>query len=56
VAVWAVVTGLPPGSFFVDVDGERGVVMIHILDASDPEAFRRQQEEFYRRYQRAVFP
>jgi multicomponent Na+:H+ antiporter subunit E len=56
VAVWAVVTGLPPGSFFVDVDGDRGVVLIHILDASDPGAFRRQQEEFYRRYQRAVFP
>jgi multisubunit Na+/H+ antiporter MnhE subunit len=56
VAVWAVVTGLPPGSFFVDVDGERGVVLIHILDASDPEAFRRQQEDFYRRFQRGVFP
>ena len=56
VAVWAVVTGLPPGSFFVDVDGERGVALIHILDASDPEAFRRQQEDFYRRYQRGVFP
>ena len=56
VAVWAVVTGLPPGAFFVDVDGERGVVLIHILDASDPEAFRRQQEDFYRRFQRGVFP
>ena len=56
VAVWAVVTGLPPGSFFVDVDGGRGVVLIHILDASDPEAFRRQQEDFYRRFQRGVFP
>jgi multisubunit Na+/H+ antiporter MnhE subunit len=56
VAVWALVTGLPPGSVFVDVDGERGVVLIHLLDASDPEAFRRQQEDFYRRYQRGVFP
>ena len=56
VAVWAVVTGLPPGSFFVDVDRERGVVLIHILDASDPEAFRRRQEDFYRRFQRGVFP
>ena len=56
VAVWAVVTGLPPGSFFVDVDRERGVVLIHIIDASDPDGFRRQQEEFYRRYQRRVFP
>ena len=48
--------GCRPGSFFVDVDGERGVVLIHLLDASDPEAFRRQQEDFYRRYQREVFP
>jgi multicomponent Na+:H+ antiporter subunit E len=56
VAVWALVTGLPPGSVFVDVDGDRGVALIHILDASDPEAFRRQQEDFYRRYQRGVFP
>lgn len=56
VAVWAVVAGLPPGSFFVDIDRERGVVLIHVMDAGDPEAFRRQQEEFYRRYQSKVFP
>jgi multicomponent Na+:H+ antiporter subunit E len=56
VAVWAVVTGLPPGSFFVDVDRERGVVLIHVLDARDPEAYREQQEYFYRQYQSKVFP
>jgi multicomponent Na+:H+ antiporter subunit E len=56
VAVWAVITGLPPGSFFVDVDREREVVLIHVLDARDPEAYRRQQEDFYRRYQSKVFP
>ena len=56
VAAWAVVAGLPPGSFFVDVDRERGIVLIHVIDASDPDAFRRQQEDFYRRYQRKVFP
>ncbi len=56
VAVWAVVTGLPPGSIFVDVDRERGVVLIHVLDARDPEAYREQQEDFYRRYQSKVFP
>ncbi len=56
VAVWAVVTGLPPGSFFADVDRERGVVLIHVLDARDPEAYREQQEDFYRRYQSKVFP
>ncbi len=56
VAVWAVVTGLPPGSFFADVDRERGVVLIHVLDARDPEAYREEQEDFYRRYQSKVFP
>ncbi len=56
VAVWAVVTGLPPGSFFVDVDRERGVALIHILDGRNPEAFREEQEDFYRRYQSKVFP
>jgi multicomponent Na+:H+ antiporter subunit E len=56
VAVWAVVTGLPPGSFFADVDRERGVVLIHVLDARDPEAYREQQEDFYGRYQSKVFP
>lgn len=56
VAVWAVVTGLPPGSFFVDIDRERGVALIHVLDSRDPDAFREEQEEFYRRYQSKVFP
>jgi multicomponent Na+:H+ antiporter subunit E len=55
-AAWAVVTGLPPGSFFVDVDEERRVVLIHTIDASDPEAFRRRQEELYERYQSKVIP
>ncbi len=56
VAVWALVTGLPPGSFFVDVDRGRGVALIHVIDARDPEAIREQHQDFYRRYQRKVFP
>ncbi len=56
IAVWAVITGLQPGTFFVDVDRERGVALIHVLDARDPDAFREQQAEFYRRYQSKVFP
>lgn len=56
VAIWTLATGLPPGSYFVDVDPERRVALIHVLDASDPEAFREQQEVFYRRYQSKVFP
>lgn len=55
-AVWAVVVGLAPGTFFVDVDRERGVALIHTIDASDPEAFRRGEEDFYRRRQSKVFP
>jgi multisubunit Na+/H+ antiporter MnhE subunit len=47
---------LSPGTFFVDVDRKRGVVLIHVIDASDPEAFRRHQESVYRRYQSKVFP
>ena len=56
VAVWAMVTGLPPGSFFVDVDRERGVALIHVLDARNPDAVREQHRDFYRRYQGKVFP
>ena len=56
VAVWALVTGLPPGSFFVDVDRGRGVALIHVIDARDPEDIREQHQDFYRRYQRKVFP
>jgi multicomponent Na+:H+ antiporter subunit E len=56
VVAWAVVTGLAPGSFFVDIDREQGVALIHLLDASDPDAFRQEQEDFYRRYQSKVFP
>ena len=39
--------------------GERsplGVALVHLLDARDPEAFRRRQADFYRRYQSRVFP
>lgn len=56
IAAWAIVTGLPPGSFFVDLDRERGVALIHLLDARDPEGFCRRQADFYRRYQSRVFP
>ena len=56
VAVSALAMTLSPGTFLVDVDWERGVFLIHIIDASDPEAVRRHQEDFYQRYQRNVFP
>lgn len=37
---------LSPGSFMVDVDWEERVMLIHVLDASDPEAIRRDAERY----------
>ncbi len=56
VAVSALVATLSPGEVLVDVDRVRGVMLIHVVDAADPEEVRRRHEDFYRRYQRKVFP
>ncbi len=56
VAVSALVATLSPGEVLVDVDRGRGVMLIHVIDAADPEEIRRRHEDFYRRYQRKVFP
>ncbi|WP_119068689.1 Na+/H+ antiporter subunit E [Rubrobacter indicoceani] len=55
-AVSAIQTTLSPGTYLVEVDYGRGVWLIHALDASDPDAVRRDRERFYQRYQRKVFP
>ncbi|CAA9389944.1 MAG: hypothetical protein AVDCRST_MAG03-526 [uncultured Rubrobacteraceae bacterium] len=55
-AVSALVATLSPGEVLVDVDRGRGVMLIHVIDAADPEEIRRRHEDFYRRYQRKVFP
>lgn len=56
IAVTALVMTLSPGEFLVDVDWERGVMLMHVIDASDPGGIRRSHERFYERYQRRVFP
>ena len=56
VAVSALVATLSPGEVLVDVDRARGVMLVHVMDAADPEEVRRRHEEFYRRYQQRVFP
>ncbi|MGI9049041.1 MAG: Na+/H+ antiporter subunit E [Rubrobacteraceae bacterium] len=56
VAVSALSTTLSPGTVLIDVDWEREVMLIHVIDASDPDAFREGEQDFYRRYQRKVFP
>lgn len=39
---------LSPGSFLVDIDWEANVLLVHVLDASDPDALRRDAERYYR--------
>ena len=56
VAATALAVTLSPGEVFVDVDWERDVMLLHLLDASDPDAVRRHHAHFYDRHQRSVFP
>ena len=56
VVATALITSLSPGSYFIGVDWERGEMLFHFLDASDPDAIRRDLARFYRRYQRHIFP
>lgn len=53
---WAVRVGLSPDSVVVDVDDERGELVLHVLDARDPEAVQHAQQDSYWRAQRRVFP
>lgn len=56
VAAWAFISTISPGEIVLDVDEERGVLVIHALDASDPDAIRARHHDFYERYQRKVLP
>lgn len=56
VAISALATTLSPGSVLVDVDWARRDLLVHVIDASDPDAVRRRHQHFYERYQRRVFP
>lgn len=44
---------LSPGSFLVDIDWEERVLLVHVLDASDPDALRRDAEKYYRLWEYA---
>lgn len=47
---------LSPGSFLVDVNWEERVMLVHVIDASDPDAIRAGYVRFYERYQRTLVP
>lgn len=55
-AVSALCLTISPGEVLVDVDRERGVMLIHVIDATEPEAIRERHRRFYQRYQKRVFP
>jgi multisubunit Na+/H+ antiporter MnhE subunit len=54
VALWGVITGLAPDEVVVDVDDERGVLLVHALDAGDPEGVRARHASNRERLQRRV--
>ncbi len=56
VAISSMATTLSPGTFLVDVDWENDVMLIHCIDATDPDEVRREHQEFYRKWQSRVFP
>jgi len=47
VALWGVLTGEAPDEVPVDVDEERDVLIVHLVDASDPEAVRERHQRAY---------
>lgn len=56
VAVSVMAITLSPGELYVDTDEVQGTMLIHVLDASDPDEVRDRFQRFYDRYQRKVFP
>ena len=54
VALWGVLTGEAPDEVPVDVDEERRVLIVHLVDARDPDAVRERHRLAYERAQRKV--
>jgi multisubunit Na+/H+ antiporter MnhE subunit len=56
VALWGVLTGEAPDEVPVDIDEERDVLIVHLVDASDPDAVRERHGRAYERAQRKAVP
>lgn len=46
---------LSPGSFLVDIDWEEKVMLVHVIDASDPDAVRKEAEKYYRLWEYGTY-
>jgi len=55
-AAWGVRVGLAPDTIVVEIDEQRGELLLHVLDARDRDAVRLAQQDSYQRRQRRVFP
>ena len=52
VALWGVLTGEAPDEVVVDVDEPRGVLIVHLVDAADPDAVREPHRRAHDRLRR----
>jgi multisubunit Na+/H+ antiporter MnhE subunit len=55
-AVTGLLLSIAPGEYLVDVDWDRRLMLVHVIDASDPDRIRNRLQQNYERYQRKVFP
>jgi multisubunit Na+/H+ antiporter MnhE subunit len=55
-AVSGLLLSIAPGEYLVDVDWEGRRMLVHVIDAGDPDAIRERMQRNYERYQRKVFP
>ena len=49
VGLWGVLTGEAPDEVPIDVDEERGILLVHVVDATDPEAVRERHRRAHER-------
>jgi multisubunit Na+/H+ antiporter MnhE subunit len=56
VAVWGVLTGEAPDEVVVDVDETRDMLIVHLVDASDPDAVRERHRRAHERRARKAAP
>lgn len=56
VATWGLLTGEAPDEIVVDVDEQHRVLIVHLVDASDPDAVRARHAGTHERWLRRAVP
>jgi multisubunit Na+/H+ antiporter MnhE subunit len=46
---------LSPGSFMVDIDWDQRVMLVHVIDATNPNAVRKDAEKYYRLWEYGTY-